>query len=300
MRELLGHSKTTFLLRENFTKRANKTMFFKGFEILSPPCERERTRGEGALEAKLEQYLKEVAERFRQEGIPVDNSCRLIPESYSTIFSPEEIQKDQEFLKEKKEKYERGRGSERKKGSQWELLVTALLNRHSKLFGVGVVRTAEYDDFFHHVDHLFIDQETGETVCGFDEVSTEEGPTFERKKEKVLKRNLGSLPGEGGVKIKYGLKYESGKPVLTPLRRVPIFYIACSPEKIEKFLLEFDPNSKESSETERELLNHIFGSIKTQCSDLLTFENLHSDVKEKIQRFQELLGRIDKKESLEQ
>lgn len=121
-----------------------------------------------------------------------------------------------------------------------------------------IVRASTYDDYNNGTDQLIIDRETGNVVCGIDEVITRSNYNGPNKKEIKIKEKM----LKGGFRVKYGAKFNKGKLILTGLQNIPAFYLSLDKEELAKLseLLELDT----ISETEKKLFNKLKKSLLAQ------------------------------------
>lgn len=244
----------------------------------------------------LEKYLKEKAEEIKRLGVPVGEDFRLQPVEYKgKVYSSESVEEDLEWVNTKHREFER---EPREKAELFEKFVCGLFNKH---FGerMIVVRTSEYDDLARHVDNIAIDKKEGRVICTLDEVGAMQGPTYEKKRQVVQKRNIGIMPGQGGANLKYGFTLERDpqgelRAKLVPIKHIPIFYLALNPEALERAVSEFTPSKETTSQYEEQILEYFLTSIKGQIQGLILEEkNLHPELKKSLLRFQEIIQELE-------
>lgn len=244
---------------------------------------------------ELESYLREKAEEFRRIGIPLsENDFRIETSAYAEIYSPESVEADSNWVSEQKKKFE---GEPRERAELFERYVCCLFNKH---LGerIIVVRTSEYDDLARHVDNVAVDREKGRVICTLDEVGTMRGPTYEKKRQAIQKRNIGVMPGQGGANLKYGFTLERNpqgelKARLSSVKHVPIFYLAISPEALERAVSEFTSSKEATTQYEAQILEYFLTSIESQIQGLMLEEkNLHPELKNSLLRFQEIVREV--------
>lgn len=205
---------------------------------------------------KIQRLLRDISEKYRNEGVPVDNDCRLRP--------PEERKsQDFEIVNRIKEKLNRKENiNERRDGERLERMKTVILN---KFLGENaiVVRSSEYDDIINGVDNVLVDREDGKVICAFDEVCDTNSEIFKVKKEKILKRNE-----EGGAKIKYCPKIKEGKVLIGSVENIPIFYLALNKKILEEIEKQIPPFLKQTSLYEEKLFKYFWNSLYNQAEFL--------------------------------
>lgn len=93
-----------------------------------------------------------------------------------------------------------------------------------------VVRSSGYDDYNGSIDYEIIDQESGNVVCGVDEVIDKTDNSGPNKKEKKMADKMLA----GGFCIKYGARILKGKLSLGELKNIPAFYMCIDKEELTK------------------------------------------------------------------
>lgn len=160
-------------------------------------------------------------------------------------------------------------------GEILEIYKTAILNN---LLGDKylVVRTSKYDDYFHGIDNIIIDKESGEIIAAVDDVVDIRSDRFFKKKSEIIEKNL-----ENGVSIKYGIKL-TGEGEVKEIIRVPnldglpIFYIAISEDILFELVEKF---GKYTNEDKVKILDWIIQLIKLLLSEIelkLRFKRIES------------------------
>jgi len=238
---------------------------------------------------KLEGFMEEIAEKLRNEGVPVNDDCRINMDAFKGVFSSESVENNKKIVKEFEDKWYGNLTEEeikkeklKKSGEQFEMLVTSIFN---KFLGEKfiIVRSAAYDDIRNKVDNLILDKETGNIVCAFDEVGDSSGLRFEEKKKKILERN------QRGCSIRYGLGIQKGKLTLENRENIPIFYLALSKESIKNGIKKLVPSFDEKSDFEKKLFDYFISSFDSQIKGLKLERNLNWDVKEQLDYFEKIL-----------
>jgi hypothetical protein len=111
-----------------------------------------------------------------------------------------------------------------------EKVITLLLH---KIVGDKfiIARSSKYDDYKNGIDTLIIDKETGDLICGFDEMgaSLEE---VQRVKGKKIEESL----DHGGVTVKYGANIKRGRLIKTSRKNLPAFFLALSDNDLDNIL----------------------------------------------------------------
>lgn len=256
---------------------------------------------------KLQDFVKEMSDELKKEGIPVNEKGRVDTDKFEGAYRKEIIEADKDWVDDLKKQWERGivSGSQwggllsreqilRQKtiGETWEMLVTAILH---KCLGKDfiVVRTSEYDDFRNGVDSLIIDRASGSIVCAFDEVGDISGQRFEAKKEKVIKRNQYN----GGADVFYGLSFKERQGTRQlkkgEIKHIPLFYFASSEDDVRKGLEAFSFSRDGQSDDERKIFLEFIDSFKQQIDELKKYP-LHSKFKERLEFFEAILKNMVK------
>ncbi len=252
----------------------------------------------------LQEFTKETAESFREEGVPVDDSCRVdmyafegIECELKGIYSKDRIKKDQEYVDKMLKKFgDKGEQEKLKtRGEQLEMLKTCVFHKFLKDEFI-VVRSSQYDDINNGVDNIIVERKTGKVLCAVDDVADNSGRRFHQKEQKIAEANLET----GGAYIKYGLGMKDEKPVLKPQLNVPKFYLALSGEDVKKGLKDLEISGKKSN-TEKLQYKQFISSMIHQAN-LMSLgskegkfkanENLMGNV----DYFYNVLKKIEKKE----
>jgi len=220
---------------------------------------------------KVEKYLEKRASELAKRGYPYkEGDTRFNVEKLGEIdpvkYPSWRVENIKQFVKNKEEEWakkmeelpedQREIEEEKKRaGEEAEILITAILGKGlGKRFSVH--RSHEYDDYKHKVDNIIIDEETGKLVCAFDAKSGKPGPEFEQEK-----REIEDLNQKGGTTLEVGVKLirEKGKMKVIPgsTGNLPLFYLALLPKDVKEGLEKFNPSSKEMSEKEKEIFNHL-------------------------------------------
>lgn len=250
----------------------------------------ERLERQETLE-KLLVFIKQLAERYRTEGIPIDDDGRISMPAYKNLYR--DVDRDISRSWE-------GRGNTEELhteqmehlGEKLEMLAYAIF---AKNFGEGFViaRSSTYDDWSSGADTILLDRETGALVCAFDEVGDTTGEAYEKKQRLIRKRNLEG----GGVHLKYGLSMaaKGDKRNVTPaaVNNVPIFYIALRSAFIDKGMSEFQSDPKAQSPFEQQLFSYFVATISQQIEGLKLYGNrLNPNLKKGLGDFESAMNRI--------
>lgn len=262
---------------------------------------------------KLSKFIKEISEKLKAEGVPVNEDCRIDMSEFTLVHNYTEIAKDKEMLGEFEKMHNPGltreEVKEKKKhrdGEKFEMLKTALF---SKFLGEKfiIARSSEYDDIKRGVDNLILEKATGNLVCAFDEVvdlsekdkkkkENEMKDRYEEKKKKIKDQNI----EWGGGKIKYGIGMKDGKVILKEYENTPIFYLKVLKEELYKNLDKLIPSFDEKSPEEIELFDNLINSLSEQYAELKIDEDkLRPNIKESLAKFGKVLKGIKKERKRE-
>ncbi len=240
-------------------------------------------------ERKLEKVLEEMKLNLEAEGINVDEDCRIDMDSFSEVYSEEEIQADKDFVKGLESEWFKGLPEEEirstklaSEGERFEIFKTAVLTKF-KGEDFIVVRSSPFDDIKHKVDNILVNRKTGETVCAFDEVVGTLGKVAQEKMERVLKINF-----EGGAKVKYGIRLEKGKIVKGKIRRVPLFYLMYPKGEIKKAIDNLSPDLNDKTQYEEKAFKYFSLLIGEQVERILNSSEVPEKLKRKMFNFRKI------------
>jgi len=264
----------------------------------------ERTEERDAMQEVIEQgakrvkvFLTELAGRLRQEGLPIDDDCRIDMRA-TDAYNVSEVKSDLRVVNEWEQHWaqeefgtddlvEYRANQEKSDGERLERLKTAILN---KFLGKEfiIVRASRYDDIKNSVDNVIIDRQTNEVVCALDEVGDMNSRNFDEKKAKVLEKNQ-----HGGVNLKYSLG-------LNPLQQEgqsgsPLFLIALPSDRIKEGLRNFSADLAEPSLYEKRLFDFWVSLLVAQAKSFYLDRGLDTKMIQAIQRFEKTLDRLQRK-----
>lgn len=271
----------------------------KNIRFNSEPPERGEPEERIEKRKRLDGYLEQISKKLREQGLPVDSTCRVEMSAFKNVYTSIGIEADKKHIEKGYKQWypnktiEEGRQEKEKSdGSILEKLKTAIFykNLNDKCF---VFRSSEYDDFENGVDNIIMDKETGRVVCALDEVRDTMGPEYTTKVQKVIGRNK----ADGGAKLKYSfsVKSEEGEVKVVPseeIRGIPVFYLAVSKNVLDFTLREFN-NSNEQSNKEKLLFKYFMSTIDSQIINLeLNQESLLPGLKERLEFFKEVIHKL--------
>ena len=148
----------------------------------------EQELGEDSI-AKLERFIGQAAEAYRNEGIPVADDGRIDNRAYANLYF-DEIQEDNDRTAEYEAEWlgavsdeEKKKERRKKEGEQLEMLSFAIFTKNLPRDEFVVVRSSSHDDRVNKVDTLILDRKTGALVCAFDEVGATNGKEYDDKLE---------------------------------------------------------------------------------------------------------------------
>ncbi|MFA6146397.1 MAG: hypothetical protein WC697_03685 [Patescibacteria group bacterium] len=256
----------------------------------------ERIEGKFAEEEKvkeMEKFLKTIAEKLREEGVPVDDDCRINPNSFRKLCSKEEIEdmeRDAKRINRYKSdpKWTPEEQKNKRDGEKLEMFKTAIFNKFLKDKFI-VVRSSQKDDVDNGVDNVIIEKETGNIVSAFDEVTTfnyddnQNDPRYEKKANNVIGKN------KNGVSIEYGFSVDKNKKIqlIKDIKNIPIFYLALPQKKLEEGIMNFKPDS--ISKCEENFFNFFIGNIIIQMKSLESRKDINLECQNKLKLFKESL-----------
>ncbi|MDD5626148.1 MAG: hypothetical protein PHG83_03215 [Patescibacteria group bacterium] len=256
----------------------------------------ERIEGKFAEEEKvkeMEKFLKTIAEKLREEGVPVDDDCRINPNSFRKLCSKEEIEdmeRDAKRINRYKSdpKWTPEEQKNKRDGEKLEMFKTAIFNKFLKDKFI-VVRSSQKDDIDNGVDNVIIEKETGNIVSAFDEVATfnyddnQNDPRYEKKANNVIGKN------KNGVSIEYGFSVDKNKKIqlIKDIKNIPIFYLALPQKKLEEGIMNFKPDS--ISKCEENFFNFFIGNIIIQMKSLESRKDINLECQNKLKLFKESL-----------
>jgi len=205
------------------------------------------------------------------------------------IFDHPDKEKDEEWILSKEEQWA---NENRKSREQWledkeknpanltEIVLTLMLQKLLPDRFI-IVRSSSYDDY-RGVDKLILDIESGEVICGIDEVldyDYKDGPS--KKEEKIKKQML-----KGGFRVKYGAKFIDGALSLQSLRNIPAFYLSLKKEDLMDLIQSLE--SDQVSNKEEEVLDNLKTSLIDQ-KDRYANLNLSPHLRKNIKKFSQFL-----------
>ncbi|MFH0874099.1 MAG: hypothetical protein V1846_04670 [Candidatus Komeilibacteria bacterium] len=166
-------------------------------------------------------------------------------------------------------------------GSQAEVVIPLIMQR-----ALGdrfvIVRTSTYDDYEAGVDHLIIDRESGQVICGIDEVLSEAATG----KEKFKIERAEKKAQRGGTTIRYGLTFDNGQLVKKELDHLLTMILPISTTDLAASLQELGQNVPAAA------CRRIYDSLRTALSEQLQHLgtlNLSPAMNQKVTEFKTLL-----------
>lgn len=247
------------------------------------------------LRFKAEKYKPVLDEKTAELSKRLNNEYGDIFASDASISLSSE--KDKEFVDEREDAWSKEMGKsketwlkdkEMNKSSLAETAITLLLDKalHDDFV---ICKSSKYDDYKHGVDNVILDKETGNIVCGFDDVLGHSGDDGgDKKKDKIRK-----IMERGGVNLKHGLGFQvDGSLETKELYNLPAFYLAISKEDLE-LLLENINNKEEGSidEIEKNLILKFINSMEDQLNNFNN-DNLNTKLQVNILKFEKSLQKI--------
>ncbi len=250
--------------------------------------------GESEKKDKLKKLLGEMAEHLQEQGVPVNEGCRINMDFFKSEegHSPETIDCDKRNINRlekewygnlSQEEIREKRGKSR--GEKFEILKTLVFH---KFIGEDfiTVRTSQYDDIKNKVDNLIIDKKTGNSICALDEVVDNFDERTEEKKKKTLERNR-----EGGGQLKYGLSLQEEKIVPARIKNIPLLYLVFPGKNLEQAIERIAPSLTEKSEYEEKIFRYFISLIVSQIKSL-KLKNLPQELIERMNFFEKTLSEL--------
>lgn len=246
--------------------------------------------GDSSKVEELAVFIEKISEELKQEGIPVDENCRIDMKEFSSYGDGIErdmgkvrdfeknwyLNLSEERIKEEKQK---------KSGEKLEMLIIALLHKFLKDKFI-VVRSSLYGDVFNGVDTLIFEKETGNLICAFDEVADTSGPNLQNKIKEVAEKN------KSGSKLKYGLKIEDGKIMKGVVMGAPIFYIALPEKLINEGINNLSLSLEEKSDYEKKLFKYFLDLLQYEYSALMLEKHIDEPIKNRVETFKKVLDKF--------
>lgn len=247
--------------------------------------ERRKLKPESLL-IKLKSLLSQQADKYNE----MVGHEWLDERGAIKIFDHPDQEKDEDWVVNQEEYWARESGKSREKwledkeknpANLTEMALTLMLQKLLPDRFI-IVRSSAYDDYKYSVDKLILDTESGEVVCGIDEVIDYEYRDGPSKKEGKIKEQM----LKGGFQVKYGAKFINGALSLQSLRDIPAFYLAL--KKDDLIDLADSLESGQVSEKEVELLNKLKESLISQKKTYETL-NLSRPLRKNIEKFSQFL-----------
>ncbi len=273
---------------------------------------------------KLDKLMFQLSEKVNndlgEEILAPDASVNL--KKWETVYGEEEIGDDERMIKNKrlmwsaatnegtqkfyKQQYgwkEEGgelvqkivnKYLENRESSNPALLEKAVMVVFHKILGEKflVMRSSVHDDYENGVDNIFVNKETGDVICAFDEVHGEaKHGRIDDKKAKMIRK-----AHDGGADIKYGLTFEEGgkKLVKKQIENVPDFYLSLEPQDLQNLLANLNPDlNSRPSEVELKVFDDFILSLEEQAG-VLSDAAIPSKVKKNVDSFKKSLVEIKK------
>ncbi|HNX11252.1 MAG TPA: hypothetical protein PKI61_03870 [bacterium] len=231
----------------------------------------EKLAGFSEYQQGLDKQLKKVAQEINDSyGYFVSDDAAIALDSYPPDFydrsrAEKYISDTENIFIEKsglsREAWEKDR--ETKMGIIAEKVLILLFHKITGGQGNGfiTVRSSRFDDY-HGIDTVIIDEETGNPICGVDEMSANENHSLENKGEKISDRII----SKNGAYIQYGAVIKNGKLEKRVLKNVPAFYLALSQKDLEEVLPFLE--GEEASPVEKKIFQRLVLSLEQQLKNL--------------------------------
>jgi len=150
----------------------------------------------------------------------------------------------------------------KKLSNQAEMAITALLHKILKDRFL-VVRSSEIDDYFHGMDNLILDKETGALICAFDEVL--ENPSDSEKVSPKIQK-VQNILSKGGAEVSYGIALTNEKKLVrSHVRHIPVFHLNLKKADLMILTENLGDNFDGAvSDNERRIFTQLVDSIEEQ------------------------------------
>jgi hypothetical protein len=241
---------------------------------------------------KIENEMKELAAAVNEKfGDVLDPDGRIKTTD----------QYDKKIIKIKEEVWARERGlnledfKEKQEKSNGSLAEKAITLSLAKVLGNKFlsVRSSVWDDYENGVDSLLVDTETGNLICGFDEVIEGYGQNGQDKKEEKIMQKF----AKGGAYTKYGLELSSGENSdlkIATRRNLPTFFVAVNKEELND-LLE-NVSSEGISTVEKKVFFDLISSLEMQLDKMKNNDiNVNEELKENLEKSEVLINILKEK-----
>ncbi len=247
----------------------------------------------------LSEKLKEEAELLREDGLPLDNNCRIDPSqlvNQDVKYSQEFINQIEKNTSELEDKFRRLNSQPKNKeasdiGELLEIVKTLLFNQD--FFGgrIKIVRTAKADDINNGIDEIAFDTKTGFPIGVIDATAGIGSKDY----------NLEIRMKIGG-KLDFGLEMpqKDGKTwiVPRPIEKLPLYIFEMRLNQVleiarAKATLDYDEDAKKTMGlVERSALQKFIEDGKKILED----KDLSTDMRDKYEEankiFEEILKSI--------
>ena len=149
---------------------------------------------------------------------------------------------------------------ENKSGIMAEKTAVVLLH---KVLGEGflVVRSSRYDDYKGY-DTFIVDLETGNPICGVDEMGANDTTSLMKKGDKIYDR----VVSKNGAYIQYGAIIRDQKLERRSLKNVPAFYLAIDRKDLAAVLPHISED--ETNTEELRVVQGLVSSLEQQLKNL--------------------------------
>lgn len=217
-------------------------------------------------EAYLPNLKELLASQAQESNLSLEN---FLDDEARIIVSGDDAESHNYLVSVQEETYSRAEGKtvedwrrdkEKHVANLTEMALTAMFYKflHEKFI---VARSSTFDDYNNGVDQVLVDKETGEVVCGFDEVIVNPNDNKEKAKKET---KLNDIMAKGGANITYGAKLEEGKLVRSEVRRVPAFYVSLRREELGELLECLKNNPEKITSFEEGIFSKLLDSFQSQ------------------------------------
>jgi hypothetical protein len=232
-------------------------------------------------EPRLENYLPDLKRFLSQQAEEVNQEFSGFLDKEGKIAIVGEEAKSHEHLVATQEEafsQEAGknlidwrRDKEKNPASLTEMALTVMLHKFLKDHFI-VARSSSFDDYNNGVDQVLVYKETGEVVCGIDEVAVNPSDKDGGAKKAV---KLGNIMAKGGAHIKYGAKLDNGQLVRAEVKNIPAFYMSLGRDELGELLASIKQDQAEISAVEEKIFSRLIESLESQTKNF----NLNDELK---------------------
>jgi len=284
----------------------------KKMSALLPKCGPKHFDDEGRVE--VNSFGEESGGLYKKETVQADlEKANKIEESFFPDVNLETVQAyykgraGREDLTAEEIKREIKKERALRESNIAEIAINAVFNKVLSKKNLVVARTAKLDDMENGIDTFIFNPETGEIICGFDEVNYNDeneiradSPDRKAKKESADKKKekVRRIANQGGARLKYAYrlaKDESGEKTVKQgsVENLPVLYLGISKRDLETLLAGMNyNNSEEANEVEQIIFNKIVSSIGEQLEMFNKEADIPKPVRKNLNKLPDFLKKL--------